>query len=64
MREFDPPHNDDVALYRWSVLLTPSTGTARDVVLIVRTREGRQYRWPVVRSGRLLAQEEMVRERV
>lgn len=57
------PHLNHSAAYRWSVLLTPLVGTASDVVLIARNRDGREYRWPVMRHGVLLEQEKRVRER-
>ena len=50
----DRTHRRTHLYYRWSVLLTPSVGMARDVELIARTGDHREHRWHIMQSGRVV----------
>lgn len=39
---------------RWWVRLAPSTGTPRDVTLLLRQDSGRTREWPIMRKGELV----------
>lgn len=39
---------------RWWVRLMPSTGTARDVTLLLKQDSGRTQEWPIMRKGELV----------
>lgn len=58
----DYSHRRSAFFYRWAVRLTPSVGTAEDVVLIARG-EFTQREWPILEDGELVKDAGVVRRR-